>query len=268
MKLRIRFLFLVMAVPASLLFAHGKGKEKDKNLKGIPIEHRVELSKEQKERIKQIREQISSQIKDLKELEEKLVLGVLDAKQKKKLNEKAKDGVIEPNYGLIGRTFVNGKEIGLVFRYEDGKVFDHKLLERELLEKLGNMPTNRIQVIFQGRLNIPDDIKIKAWFAGGSPTRGVHTLYIDDKRIGTIGDDRTKNTVYELPLKRGTHLIKWELTGGHFGTNLLKMKNSKNNRALTAFFGLDEIRALGGIPERKVIPITQEKHNWPEPEGW
>ena len=28
MKLRIRFLFLVMAVPTSLLFAHGKGKEK------------------------------------------------------------------------------------------------------------------------------------------------------------------------------------------------------------------------------------------------
>ena len=126
---------------------------------------------------------------------------------------------MEPGEGLIGRTLIDGKDIGMVFQYEHGKVIRHEVLEKQIVEKLDvTMPARGIEVVLQGQLRLSEKKTVRVRQAGGSVSHGVHTLYVDGQEIGSVGDDRQKSGVYELNLAEGTHTVKWVLTGGASAT--------------------------------------------------
>src|SRR5262249_9041796 len=121
---------------------------------------------------------------------------------------------VRPGLGLIGRTSVHGKDAGIVFRYEHGSVFRHELVQRKFAERFdAKVPHRGAEVVLEGRLHVPRRMIVRVRFAGGSVSHGVQTLFLGGQELGSVGDDTRKSQVHELNLGKGTHPVKWVLTG-------------------------------------------------------
>lgn len=98
------------------------------------------------------------------------------------------DNAVRPGPGLLGRTFLEGKEVGFFFRYEHGKVFRHELVERKFIQKRDEkLPPKGVEVVLQGRLLVPRKMSATARHAGGSVSHGVQTIFVDGKELGSVG---------------------------------------------------------------------------------
>ena len=125
---------------------------------------------------------------------------------------------------MIGRTTVSGKDIGLVFAYRMGKFIPAAPVHENVFKYGGQMRGVRIEM--HGQLHVPEDMTVLAWICGGSSSGGVNWLYVDGREVGSTGDDRKKNKLYRLPLKKGDYEVKWVLAGGNFGShNLLDFRH-------------------------------------------
>jgi tRNA A-37 threonylcarbamoyl transferase component Bud32 len=158
--------------------------------------------------------------------------------------------------GLIGRTTVQKKDIGLVFRYRTGEVFGGETVREKVFEYGGGM--RRVRIELNGTLRVPKDMTVIAWLAGGSSSGGVHWLYVDGREVGSVGDDRVKNTKYRLPLKKGDYEINWILTGGDFGANSLLQFFDPDLRPLTVSTSKMQIEAAkAGVVKAMIENSTQ-----------
>src|SRR3954471_756544 len=94
-----------------------------------------------------------------------------------------RDKTVQP--GLIGRTLLDGKDVGIAFRYEHGKVFRHELVEWKVAEKLDEkVPHRGLEIVLRGRLIVPRKMTVHARHAGGSVSHGIHTLSVDGQELG------------------------------------------------------------------------------------
>lgn len=153
---------------------------------------------------------------------------------------------------LIGRTTVRGDDVGVVFKYELGKPLTHETVQQHV--PVENIPRTRgVQITLTGSLHVPEKMTVLAWHAGGSPTGGVHHLYLDGKGVGSIGDDRIKNTVYRLELDAGAHPVRWVLTGGDFGPCVLQFVDLRTKRPLRVTVSEAEEAAAKQPPMKKVV---------------
>src|SRR5688572_17556166 len=131
------------------------------------------------------------------------------------------DKSVQPGPGLIGRTLLDGKDVGIAFRYEHGRVFRHELVERKFAEKFDKgLPHRGLEIVLRGRLHVPTEMTVHARHAGGSVSYGVQSLWINGLEIGSVGDNIQKSEIYKLKLEAGEHRVKWVLRGGRFGNNL------------------------------------------------
>jgi len=93
----------------------------------------------------------------------------------------------------------------------------------------------------------------------------VNTLFVDDRKISHVGDDRSKHAVDELKLEKGPHAVRWELTGGTFQHNLLKLVDCETDEMLPLGFAKD------GLPDvliREVVRVGSDRRGWPIPKDW
>jgi hypothetical protein len=179
------------------------------------------------------------------------------------------DTPLRPGPGLIGRTFLDGKDVGIVFRYEHGKVFRHELVERKFAEKLDRpLPHRGLEVILRGRLHVPREMTVHARHAGGSVSHGIQTLWINGLEIGSVGDNTRKSEVYRLTLEAGTHRVKWVLRGGRFGNNLLQFEDPQTGKPLSLTFSAEDLKEVGKVSARDVAEAVSEERGWPIPQGW
>ena len=174
-----------------------------------------------------------------------------------------------PGPGLIGRTSVDGQDVGVVFRYEHGKVFRHELVEGKVVDRLDRaFPHRGVEVVLRGRLAVPRAMTVRARLAGGSVSHGVHTLLIDGQEIGSVGDNRQKSRTDLLTLSEGAHPVRWVLRGGRFGNNLLRFEDPKTGALLPLSFTEEDLKEVGPVPAKDVVPVTSEERGWPIPQGW
>jgi hypothetical protein len=181
----------------------------------------------------------------------------------------SQNDAVRPGPGLLGRTLLEGKDIGIFFRYEHGKVFRHELVERKFIEKRDEkLPPRGVEVVLQGRLLIPRRMSVSARHAGGSVSHGVQTLFVDGKELGTVGDDRQKSHIYALTLEAGAHAVKWVLTGGRFGNNLLRFEDPDTGKPLSLSYSAEDLKDVGKIPRNDLTDAASEERGWPIPQGW
>jgi hypothetical protein len=179
------------------------------------------------------------------------------------------DRAVQPGPGLIGRTLLEGKDVGIAFRYEHGKVFRHELVERKYAEKLDRgLPRRGLEVVLQGRLHVPRDMTVHARHAGGSVSHGVQSLWINGLEIGSVGDNIQKSQIYKLNFEAGTHRVKWVLRGGRFGNNLLRFEDPATGKLLSLTYSAEDLKAVGKVSAREVAEATSEERGWPIPLDW
>ena len=177
----------------------------------------AQLSDAQKAKIALIRAEIQAQIKQLEELERKLIIAVSDEKLQPQRAPLGEAVVPMAGSGLVGNAKVAGRDSDILFHYEHGKVFNPEPLRSRI--------DGDFVLTLRGQLQVPRDMVVKVSHAGGGVSHDVNTLFVDDRKISSVGDDRSKHAVDELKLKKGPHAVCWELTGGTFQHNLEPVRN-------------------------------------------
>lgn len=132
--------------------------------------------------------------------------------------------------GMIGLTEVSGRQTGILFRYKPGMVFNNATIQETLGAHGHGM--KGVKITLHGVLTVSSNGTVLLWHRGGSSSGGVHRLYIDNNEIGSIGDDRSKKSVYKVKLKAGAHAVQWVLTGGNFGNSSLNAFTEDGSREI------------------------------------
>ena len=168
------------------------------------------------------------------------------------------EGTVES--GLLGRATGDSKDMGVIFHYPHGRFFHRDQVPQKVYDH------NRFQILLEGFVEVPRDMTIKVWLAGGGVSHDVNWLYVDGEEIGSTGDDRGKNYTYELPLLRGRHQVKWRLTGGTFTNNILVFLDLQSGQLLPLKNrGTASVRRSKDEP---LIEINGKEMGWPIRENW
>jgi hypothetical protein len=57
---------------------------------------------------------------------------------------------------------------------------------------------------------------------------------VDNREVNKVGDDLSKDRTETLMLRRGTHLVRWQWTGGDLGSALLQFSTA-DDRILVGY---------------------------------
>lgn len=163
--------------------------------------------------------------------------------------------------GLIGTAQKNGEPTGIAYQYPHGKVFPPDLIRGQFHDGEQKFPSVQIELV--GYVDVPEDTTIDVYHAAGGVNGDHGTLYVDERKIGQVGDDTVKFVIYTLTLSKGTHHVRWLLTGGTFQANLLKMQNSKTGELLTLFHTAKQSDQTGARKAVKTIDAQGELEGWP-----
>ncbi len=162
---------------------------------------------------------------------------------------------------LVGRAAVNKQDAGVLFTNEPGKTFEHD----KAMETLGSDPAvadamgkGQIAVTLAGVLHVPADINVAVWHAGGSSTGGRLKLYVNGTMVSQVGDDKSKNASLNLPLAKGEHAVKWEITGGRMGNSLIQFFDAQNLEPLTIYSPPELLAFSKSAPTQKQVENSGE----------
>ena len=144
---------------------------------------------------------------------------------------------------------------GYIFQYVPGQFFHRDVLPLALIED------HHFVVTLSGQLVVPRDMIVDIWHAGGGVSHDQCSLYVDDRLLGVVGDNRDKHNIYEVPLLKGRHDIRWELTGGTFRTNILVIQDRETGQRLEIVNPGPE--SLRQTTEDKVVRIQSSRTDWP-----
>lgn len=257
----------VVTVAGSTLAADAVQNQDGRVEQAVALYQSLNLTPEQKAEIEAIQAKVSEEIQKLRAMERERILAVISQND---------DSVCVPadaKPGLVGRVYVKKLPVPLAVHYEHGKLFEHAALEKyravfEDRDVLLGEGVRNISIVLRGRFDLPRPTNLKIWHAGGSPTAGVHTLYIDDKAIGTVGDDTTKNTVYRIKLNEGTHAVKWVMGGGDFGSSMVKIHNADTSKPIALWHAKEELNPIADDSIQAMLHITADNSVWSAPDAW
>ncbi len=86
-------------------------------------------------------------------------------------------------------------------------------------------------------------------------------LYVDGVLLGIVGDDRDKHNIYEVPMLKGRHNVRWELSGGTFRTNILLFQDPETKNYLPIINpGPESVRKASAD---RVVLIESSRTDWP-----
>jgi|GEM_PF-2200878 serine/threonine protein kinase len=162
--------------------------------------------------------------------------------------------------GLIGRVEVDGRDGGILFHYRHAKLFVHEDVPEFIHDSKG------FTVTLEGYVVVPRDMLVQVWQAGGGVSHDNNWLHLDGTQLCVTGDDRDKHYKAELPLLKGLHHVRWELTGGTFRANILFFMDPESGELLRLVNkGESSIRRS---PDDTRIEIKGEKLDWPIKTEW
>jgi hypothetical protein len=171
--------------------------------------------------------------------------------------------------GLIGGSTINGEKAGIVYRYHHGRLLAADDIRSRFHGSEPPFPGVRIELV--GYVNVPHDMTVKIWHAAGGVNGDHGELTIDDRLMGTVGDDLPKNIIYVAKLRQGTHRIRWVLTGGLFQNNLLKFEDPQTGALLEIFHDAGQREASGADSARDIVEADRDPAEWSiavDPTAW
>jgi hypothetical protein len=163
--------------------------------------------------------------------------------------------------GLIGTAEKDGEATRIAYHYPHGKVFPPALIRNQFHDGEVNRPGVKIELV--GYVEVPEVTQVDIFHAAGGVNEDHGTLYIDNRQIGQVGDDTVKNVIYTLALPKGTHPVRWVLTGGTFQANLLKFQDVKTGELLRVFHTAKQRAETGADKAVKTIDAQGELAGWP-----
>lgn len=163
--------------------------------------------------------------------------------------------------GLIGTAQKEGEATRIAYHYPHGKVFPPALIRGQFHDGEQNFPSVQIELV--GYVEVPEDTTIDVYHAAGGVNLDHGTLFIDERKVGQVGDDMAKFVIYTLTLSKGTHQVRWLLTGGTFQANLLKMQNARTGELLSLFHTAKQRDQTGASKAVKTIDAQGEVEGWP-----
>lgn len=178
-----------------------------------------------------------------------------------KLLDAPHSGGGENTPGLIGTAHKDGEATRIAYHYPHGKVFPPALIREPFHDGELNRPAVQIELV--GYVEVPEDMAVDIYHAAGGVNLDHGTLYIDQRKIGQVGDDMAKFVIYTLTLPEGTHHVRWVLTGGTFQANLLRMQNAKTGELLKMFYTPAQREQTGAGQAVKTIEAQGEVAGWP-----
>ena len=158
--------------------------------------------------------------------------------------------------GLFGRVTVGGSDVGLLLYYRTGKSFREATLQT-LLDELGIDSPSKVVELY-GLVRVFKDRPVQVRHRGGSPSGGVCWLYLDGQELGSVGDDRSKDSTYDINLPRGDHQIRWVIQGGHIGNALLEFIDPATGNVLEVFHSQSQLQAARQLPTRKEADVSTD----------
>ncbi len=171
--------------------------------------------------------------------------------------------------GLIGGSTVNGEKAGIVYLYHHGRL----LAADEIRSRFhgADAPFPDVRIEMAGYVQIPRDMTVKIWHAAGGVNNDHGELSIDDRLLGTVGDDLVKNVIYVVKLPHGAHRVRWVLTGGLFQNNMLKFEDPQTGELLEVFHDSGQRSATGADSAREIVEVDRDPAEWSiaiDPTAW
>ncbi len=136
--------------------------------------------------------------------------------------------------GLLGRVQVDGRDVGVLWKYEPGLNITDATVNG-VLGQLG-APAGRLQLEFIGILFVHESAKVTVRMTGGSAKTGGAVLFVNEKKIGEVGASlQTRDQTEAIDLNPGEHSIRWVLSGAEIGTSSLNFLDAKLGKPLTVY---------------------------------
>ncbi len=173
-------------------------------------------------------------------------------------NPKPQEPAVSAGDGMIGRIKVNGRDIGLLLRYEHGSTLTDTTV-RAVLAKFGVPPGVRVELELFAVVVVPNGVVLESQHVGGSSSGGVLRMYIDGQEINAVGDDRSKSTTKHFPAMRpGTHAVRWVLTGGSLGSCRLQFYDRQTRKPLVLTFNNPQVMTqVNNLPVRARVDLSK-----------
>jgi len=93
--------------------------------------------------------------------------------------------------GLIGAALVAGEPSGIAFHYEHGQLLARELIwERFHKESEGRVHRPSISIALLGYVEVPHEMTVKVQHAAGGVNEDHGTLFVGERQLGQVGDDR------------------------------------------------------------------------------
>jgi hypothetical protein len=161
-----------------------------------------------------------------------------------------------PQIGLMGRACVSGNDSGLVLRYQPGRFFRQETFD-DLLAQQG-IPSRDVRIELAGVLQLGTATAVQVRHKGGSSNGGVLRLSLNGQELGAVGDDRTKDTTYQIELPAGAHTIGWVLTGGAIGDeNMIQFTDARTNRPLATYVPAEAAAQVRSVPFKAEVDVSR-----------
>ncbi len=164
------------------------------------------------------------------------------------------------NFGMVGTAKARNTDKDIVFHYQHGRVFANADVPKTLLDG------GDFAITMRGQFELDKKTKVKVFMAGGGVNHDVNWIYINERELGSTGDNRSKHLVEDLELTKGTHDVRWLLTAGTFRSNILLIQDADGKMLPLTIRNEDQIRLKDRDLEQ--VRITSNDWGWPIPRDW
>ena len=161
---------------------------------------------------------------------------------------------------LLGRATGGGSDAGLSLSYQLGHMLTDADIDR-LKAAIGS--NNGVQVMFTGNLVLESDQELAVLHSRDAGTVGMSMVYIGSQRVSSAGSGGPAQENKTVTLRRGTHLVRWLLTGELSPGGLLITPANKPAAGAPPAFTLSPDQAMKDLtlrlPTRQSFTFGEQK---------
>lgn len=163
-------------------------------------------------------------------------------------------------HGLIGTASVNGPLANILFTYHPGRLWPENMIP-ELFYDGEHRPPVTVQL--HGYIEIPRDMVMKVWHAGGGVNGDTAELTLGGRSLGIVGDDTLKNVVTTVQLSAGTYDIHWmHTTLGVYRPHYLKFEDAATGESLLVFHLERLIPTVPNLETADRVEVDGDPSEW------
>ncbi len=162
--------------------------------------------------------------------------------------------------GLVGTAAVNGPLANVLFTYHTARLWPGELIPDLFYDGEYRPP---VTVQLHGYIDIPQDMTVNIWHAGGGVNGDTSQLTIGGYDLGAVGDDTLKNVITTVALRKGTYDLHWyHTTQGTSQPHYLRIENSETGDLIDGFHLERFVPTIPDPATAKHIDVSGDPNDW------